>query len=58
MKKIAFMLFATAIILTSCGGSDSTNEVPVTDSTSTAVDTTVCCAEVDTCAKADTTVVK
>ena len=40
MKKIAFMLLASATILTSCGGGSEKTETPTTDSTAVCCDST------------------
>lgn len=58
MKKIAFMLLASAtIFLASCGNGAEKTETTTTDSTSVVVDSTA--TTCDTCATAvDTTTVK
>ena len=55
MKKIAFVLLASATILTSCGGSTEKTETPTTDSTAVAVDSTTICDS--TCVAVDTATV-
>lgn len=59
MKKIVIAsLFATSLVLTSCGGGAETTEVPATDSTAVVVPTDsakACCADSTKC---DSVVVK
>jgi hypothetical protein len=56
MKKIAFVLLASATILTSCGGSTEKTETPTTDSTAVAVDSTATICD-STCVAVDTATV-
>lgn len=59
MKKIAFMLLASAtIFLASCGGNtEATENATTTDSTAVCCDSTAACAadSASTCVVADTT---
>lgn len=60
MKKIAFMLLASAtIFLASCGGNtEATNNATTTDSTAVCCDSTACDSVPASTATVDTTQVK
>jgi|688.fasta_scaffold1916343_2 hypothetical protein len=57
MKKVILGLAITATLV-SCGTGDAKVEAPVTDSTAVVVDSSACCATVDTTKVADSTTVK
>lgn len=57
MKKIA-LLFATSLVLTSCGGGAEKSEAPATDSTAVVVAADSCTATCADSTKCDSAVVK